>query len=56
MSSYVDFFYSEDEVVSNRELQDFWECVDKRGDRGYPDRYGLPTLSKGEQIAIYPQD
>ena len=50
MSSYVSFFYKEEEVVSDKELQEFWECIDKRGNRGCPDRYGLPILSKGKYM------
>jgi hypothetical protein len=43
--SYVDIFYADDEsVASDKELIEFWECVDLRGRFGSPWRYGLPTL------------
>ena len=43
--SYIDIFYADDEsVASDKELIEFWECVDLRGKFGSPCRYGLPTL------------
>ena len=43
--SYIDIFYADDESVAcDKELIEFWECVDLRGKFGSPWRYGLPTL------------
>ena len=51
--SYIDFFYKEDEAITeDEELKDFWECVDLRGNLGSPWRYGLPDLTR-ESLANY---
>ena len=43
--SYIDIFYADDEsVASDKELIEFWECVDLRGKFGSPWHYGLPIL------------
>ena len=43
--SYIDIFYADDEsVASDKELIEFWECVDSGGQFGSPWHYGLPTL------------
>ena len=48
--SYIDIFYADDEsVASDKELIEFWECVDSRGKFGSPWPYGLPTLEYRNQ-------
>ena len=43
--SYIDTFYADDDsVASDKELIEFWECVDLRGKFDSPCRYGLPNL------------
>ena len=55
-TSYINFFYNNENVTSDEELMSFWECIDLRGNLWTPSetpwRYGLPTLNK-ESLADY---